>query len=304
MPATALVVPGVRTIHQRQAWEDPAWPVTGPAATGVYDDFVGHYPGAGDVPDSDYRGHVYVDPARFRDDLFGYYRQMQQSYAKPKSEGGRGYSVGYLLGIDYLGGLTVLRGFEFRNAANAGSKMPGNWNATSGSAQFVTDLTEPATDQALYTFAMVVAWLRHNGHRARVMRHDDGEYTSCPGAVGAQLSAGLGDPAHWVRVGPPSGCDPLPTYLQPTVDPIEPTDPTPVQEDNDMLFIAQPTFPGATARTSWITYWANPGSAPRGTRTVGAHIEAAKLLGVPIVPMASQEHHAYECALYGIPTTA
>lgn len=223
--ATNISIPGVAVVHQRQAWEDPAWPVNGPAATGVFDDFVGHYPGAGDVPDHDYRGHVYVDPKRFHNDLVGYYRQMQHSYAKPKSQGGRGYSIGYLLGIDYLGGLTVLRGFDFRNAANVGGKLEGNWNLTSGSAQFVTDLTEPATDQALYTFAMVVAWLRHLGHRAAVKRHDDGEWTSCPGAVGAQLSAGMGEPAYWVKHGPPPGCAPLPEYLapRPPAPPVSPS---------------------------------------------------------------------------------
>jgi hypothetical protein len=151
---------------------------------------------------------------------------MQQSYAKPKAAGGRGYSVGYQLGIDYLGGLTVLRGFEFRNAANAGGKLPGNWNLRSGSAQFVTDLTEPATDLALYTFAMVVAHLRHFGHRATVRTHDYGEWTSCPGAVGAQLRAGLGEPAHWQRVGPPAGAAPLPPYLGGNPSPKPPTPPT------------------------------------------------------------------------------
>jgi LAS superfamily LD-carboxypeptidase LdcB len=86
----------------------------------------------------------------------------------------------------------------------------------------------------------------------------------------------------------------------PNPDPIPPINP-PVQEDDDMLFIAKPTFPGATNATSWLTYWKNPGSGPRASRTVGAHIEAANLLGVPIVPMNSPEHHAYECKLYGIP---
>lgn len=90
-------------------------------------------------------------------------------------------------------------------------------------------------------------------------------------------------------------------YERPTDPPIIP--PPVHQEDNDMLFIAKPNFPGATANTSWIVYYANPGGGPRADRAVGAHVEAAKLLGVPIVPMDSAEHHASECAKHGIPPT-
>lgn len=205
----SLQIPGVKTVHQRSAWEDPAKPVTGPSDhTGVFEDFVGHYPGQSDVPDRDYKGHVYIDPAKFRNDLFGYYRSMQSSYLSQ-----RGYSVGYQFGIDYLGGVTVLRGFGLNNAANAGGKLPGNWNWTSGSAQFVTDIDQPATDLQLYSFAMIVASLRILGHRAIVRTHDYGEWTTCPGPVGAQLAAGLGEPSYWVKHGPPPGAAPLPSYL-------------------------------------------------------------------------------------------
>lgn len=230
MVSTNLVIPGIKTIHQRQAWEDPRYPVAGPTATGVFEDMVGHYPGTGDVPDHDYRGHVYVDPARFRGDLFGFYREMQKSYLDD-----RDYSVGYLFGIDYLGGLTVLRGFDFRNAANAGSKLPGNWNLRSGSAIFVVDLDQEATNLALYTFAMLTAFLRHHGHRAAIKRHDDGEYTACPGRVGAQLSAGLGEPSFWQKVGPPLGAAPLPPYLRPNPPLPPPVVQPPTEGDHSVL---------------------------------------------------------------------
>lgn len=205
-----MLIPGVRTVHPRSVWEESGFRVTGPANPGVFDDLVGHYPGASDVPDRDYRGHVYVDPSRFYNDLFGYFRAMQRAYLRD-----RGYSVGYQFGIDYLGGLTVLRGFDVQNAANAGGKLAGNWNHRSLSAQFVTDIDRPATDLALYTFAMLAAHLRHHGHRATIRSHDFGEWTQCAGPLRAQLAAGMGEPDYWVRRGPPAGAAPLPWYLAP-----------------------------------------------------------------------------------------
>lgn len=244
-------IPGVKTVHQRSAWVDPKYPVFGPSDhTGVFEDLVAHYPGTSDVPDRDYQGHIYVDPAKFNNDLFGYYRQMNRSYLEQ-----RGYAVGYQFGIDYLGGVTVLRGLDLNNAANAGGKLPGNWNHRSASVQFVTDIDQPATDLQLYSFAMIVASLRVLGHRATVRTHSYGEWTACPGPVGDQLAAGMGEPSYWVQHGPPPGAAPLPDYLVP-----------PKEEDMKRPYIAKP--PASRHGQSWL-YVGESGVTPASSADIG-----------------------------------
>lgn len=81
----------------------------------------------------------------------------------------------------------------------------------------------------------------------------------------------------------------------------EPTpDPEP-QEPTEMLFIAKPTFSGATASDPWLVYYVNPGSGSRVERATNAHVRAATILNVPVVDQDSQEQYLNTLSTYNIP---
>jgi hypothetical protein len=86
----------------------------------------------------------------------------------------------------------------------------------------------------------------------------------------------------------------------PSPDPEPPITP---KEIPDMLFIAKPTFPGATTSDPWIVYYENPGNAPRAERATNAHVKAAAVLGVPVVDQDSREQYLNALSTYGIPLT-
>ena len=67
-----------------------------------------------------------------------------------------------------------------------------------------------------------------------------------------------------------------------------------------MLFIAKPTFAGASASDPWIVYYENPGNAPRAERATNAHVKAAAILGVPVVDQDSPDQYAQARKTYGI----
>lgn len=134
--------------------------------------------------------------------------------------------------------------------------------------------------------------------------------------VGSPTGSGLNESWHiqpveidghasWVRAGRPAPVTgyPIPAEHDPyaqIVEPEQPEPPTP-QEIPDMLFIAKPTFPGAKASDPWIVYYDNPGSGKRAERAINAHTNAAKILGVPIVPQDSEEQYLNALATYDIP---
>lgn len=90
--------------------------------------------------------------------------------------------------------------------------------------------------------------------------------------------------------------------LEPTPEPlppVDPSDPLPT-EIAPMLFIAKPTFPGATASDPWLVYYSEPGSSPRVERATNAHVRAATILKVPVVDQDSQEQYLDTRKRYGI----
>jgi hypothetical protein len=113
------------------------------------------------------------------------------------------------------------------------------------------------------------------------------EFANSRSAVNAQVAAGL------TLTAIPLPGDPL---TPPTP---EPPDPLP-QEIPPMLFIAKPTFPGATASDPWIVYYENPGSSPRAERATNAHVKAAVILGVPVVDQDSADQYLDARQRYGI----
>jgi hypothetical protein len=108
-----MTIPGVTTYHTRASWEPWAMPYTIASLSpprqnaGAITQPVAHYTAADNLIDGDPGEHI--------GDMPRYIGNIQRDYATS-----RGYSVGYLFAIDYLGGVWELRGFDYKSAANAG----------------------------------------------------------------------------------------------------------------------------------------------------------------------------------------
>ena len=223
------------TYHPRSEW-NPLSPysVTGPPADwSKIDTAVVHYTAADDLIDG--------DPGEHAEDLPAYLANIQTSYAKPKEQGGRGYSIGYMFAVDWLGGIWQLRGWEYQSAANKGH------NEHTMPILLLVDGDDPATAEA----AAAVRWLISEGQRRStrtyaIKGHGQlrvetgvGTATACPGVgLQAQVTAGV---------------------FTPRPDPIVPSPPFlllggpmqlyPVESGNRRLFDSRPTGPAVKDQT-------------------------------------------------------
>lgn len=209
------LVPGAQTVHTRESWQDPKFPVFGPLddpsnnVTAVI-----HYTADDDLIDG--------DPGEHADDLPAYLRAMQRSYVL-----NRGHSLGYLWAVDWLGGIWQIRGWEYQSAANKGE------NATTWPILVLVDGDDPATPEAIESIRLLIAEAgRRAGSPLFIKGHRDIGATACPGAgLYAQIKAGLFSP-------------------RPTPPPIPPS-----QEDDDMpkhMYIAKP--PSEREGSPWLLY--------------------------------------------------
>jgi hypothetical protein len=195
-------IPDVQTIHERSAWEEPGYrmqldftrvPPIYPRATVRQP--VAHYTGAMNVPDG--------DPGD-EHNVAGFLRRAQRDYYENRTGGGYtrisdgrffpGYPLGYNFGVDWLGGVWVLRGFDFLSAATNGH------NGYTVAVLFFVDGANPAND-LMWQSARAIG----RGARTRSTRLDfargftdhgslrintgTGTVTACAGAgIRAQLS--------------------------------------------------------------------------------------------------------------------
>lgn len=88
-----------------------------------------------------------------------------------------------------------------------------------------------------------------------------------------------------------------PEFLKPWTAPKPPTppEPTPVQGDK-MLYIAKPTYSGATANTVWLAVF----ESGNVRRAVNADVKFAQATGVPILDQDSKEQHEYLIAKFDV----
>lgn len=154
---------------QREVWQDPSQPVSGPSPRGTPGTWVIHYPGGGFAP----TGAA----------LAGYLRNIQAVYLRE-----RGYSIGYNWGVGQDGSRWEIRGDDFNNAANAGRKVVGNFNDVSQSIFVMVSQDDPATPVAVDSINSIIAthpdW--------DVIVHGDVDYTLCAGAgLTAQVRSGV-----------------------------------------------------------------------------------------------------------------
>ena len=177
-------IPGVPVCYSRGLWNRLSpYPVTGPPAVWAdIDTAVIHYTADDVVPDG-------TDPGR----VAKYLANIQTAYAKPTTQGGRGYSIGYMWAVDQTGAAWQLRGWEYKSAANAGH------NGHTLPILMLVDGAAPATPAAVRTTQAIIAdGQARAGRPFAVTGHGQlsGASTTCPGVgLRAQVTAGAFTPA-------------------------------------------------------------------------------------------------------------
>ena len=180
------MIPGVGVVWPREEWQDPAWPVVGPLVDARdITTAVIHYTAAPKIPA----------------DLFAFHRNMQHAYAKPRSQGGRGYSLGYRWSVASGGArdgeVFQIRGWQYKSAANL------MHNDTTEPILVLVDGSDAATDKAAHAVRCIVAesgrragrLLAVKGHGQLRIETGAGTATSCPGVgLQAQINAGVFTP--------------------------------------------------------------------------------------------------------------
>lgn len=247
--------------HSRAAWQDPKLPVNGPAYIAArVDTVVVHYTAADDLIDG--------DPGEHASGLPAYLRAIQRDYVTS-----RGYSIGYNVAVDWLGGSWELRGTDYRCAANKGH------NEHTFAILVLVDGNDMATEHAAATIRRIIGELeRRRGSELAIVGHgqlrNPNAATACPGSgLRAQLALGEFSP-RW---------NPQP----------EPPPPPPIPEEDDMVIItnAEEFFGGPPGQAKFllledgklrwiktIEEWAARGSKP-GIPWTNAQIATAGVAG-------------------------
>ncbi len=172
------------TYHPRSEWVQAKYPVTGPRQiAGNITRPAAHYTAAVNLPDGDLGEFEYNIPP--------YLAAIQRDYVN-----NRGYSIGYLFAIDWLGGVWELRGFDYKAAA---TYMHNEYTAP---ILFLVDGADQATPLACRAARVVWREFRRRANRSdfadRPWGHGEfkintgiGTPTACPGAgVLVQLHRG------------------------------------------------------------------------------------------------------------------
>lgn len=171
------------TIHTRKSWLGTDT-MSAPAPTGREDTWVIHWPG----------GHV--GRPKSKAECEAILRAMNNDYRN-----NRGYYLGYNYVVFPGPYAFEVRGSKYRNAANAGKKVSGNFNERSRSIQMYVPIGQQA-DQSMIDLANEII-RRDSGWD--IGCHIDYDYTSCCGDVIPQVRAGLFNGKSGPVVPPPSG---------------------------------------------------------------------------------------------------
>lgn len=158
------------THYQREDWQDPKNPITGPKPKAKRTTGVLHYSASDSIPG----------------DKAAWLRSMQNDYTK-----NRGYSLGYGYLVCGNGDSYEIRGNDFNMASNPGDKVDGNANDWTLSILLDVTTTSPATAAAIARCQQIFAAA---GIFTRPVPHSFYDYTSCCGdTVRQQINEGLFD---------------------------------------------------------------------------------------------------------------
>jgi hypothetical protein len=167
--------------YQREEWQDPRQPITGPKPKARRSVGVLHYSGSNSIPG----------------DKKAWLRSMQNDYVT-----NRGYSLGYGHLVCANGDSYEIRGDDFNMASNNGDKVDGNANDWTLSILLDVTTTSSATPAQIERCKQI---FNLAGITGRPVPHSFYDYTSCCGAtVTGQINAGLFDPTHTEPEPPPS----------------------------------------------------------------------------------------------------
>lgn len=199
-------IPGVETIHERSAWEPIGYrmgldftrvpPLLNPYSV---DEDALHYTADDDLPDGDFGEFIQQLPA--------YLAAITINYLRTRSDGGYvrrsdgfyfpGYPIGYNFAVDWLGGVWVLRGWDFVPAATNGH------NGHTIAILLLTDLADPGSDLMWRSIRCIRREAvrrkmklpnRPLGHGEFRTKYGVGTPTACPGhRILRQRDQGLGD---------------------------------------------------------------------------------------------------------------
>lgn len=164
--------------HPRTTWQDPRFPVFGPADNWADNDTVViHYTAGDQIPD----------------DVAGFLRNTQYYYVTQ-----RGYSIGYSFAVDQKGDIWQLRGWEYQSAANRGH------NDHTLPILVLVDGQEPASPEAVESVRRLVQEAEyHFGREMKIVGHREIGSTSCPGAgLQTQVNNGVFKPVKESKVIP------------------------------------------------------------------------------------------------------
>jgi hypothetical protein len=208
-----LTIPGVETVHPREAVATSCYPILGPPLdiSRVWTPLA-HYTAAIDLPDGD------LDEFDYQ--IIPYLRAVNRDYWDHRVGTGittcgthkPGYAIGYSFAVDWLGGATELRGFDILPAATT------NHNTYTLPVLFLTDIADGASDLALATARAIWREARRRSGNALFLDRPKGHRevcngcTACPGdPLMAQRDAGLMD----LDYAPPQEEPPMATLAAP-----------------------------------------------------------------------------------------
>lgn len=202
-----MIIPGVETVHERSAWE--------PVGYRMAEDFTRtppkliipnvdrgaiHYSAAIDVPDGDFGEYENQIPPWLAAITISYLTNRTATPGYTRKSDGKvfpGYPIGYSTAHDWLGGVWILRGFDFLPAATNGH------NDHTFACLLITDRHGHGTDEMWASVRHTLRYVRRLGGRVADRPWGHGEFklntgtgtaTACPGEDNlADVHAGKGD---------------------------------------------------------------------------------------------------------------
>jgi hypothetical protein len=212
----ATVIPGVDTVHERSAWEPAGFRMaldftSKPPVAPIWnwDRAALHYTADDDLPDGDFGEFINQIPAYLAAITISYYVSRTDGGYTRKSDGRYfpGFPIGYGFAVDWLGGVWILRGFDFVHAAT------GSHNHHVPAILLLTDLADPGSDEMWASVRAIQRECNRRGAKLADRPWGHGEFrrftgkgtpTSCPGGpIIVQRDQGLGDISYDPTPPPP-----------------------------------------------------------------------------------------------------